>query len=46
VNIDWGELERRGLISPSPGREEAVKATLASIAARKLAQATPPPKKK
>lgn len=34
---DWQMLEDRGLIQPSPGREEAVKAALAH-AAMKAAQ--------
>lgn len=40
--IDWTELERRGLIAASPGREEAVKATLEKVAAKKAAQNTSP----
>lgn len=36
--IDWTELEKRGLIAASPGREEAVKATLKKVAAKKAAQ--------
>lgn len=35
---DWSELERRGLIQPSPGREEAVKATHEHTAAKRQAQ--------
>jgi len=36
--INWSELERRGLITPSPGREEAVRDALAKTAAKKAAQ--------
>lgn len=35
---DWTMLEQRGLIQPTPGREEAVKATHESTAAKKAAQ--------
>lgn len=38
MNADWAELERRGLILPSPGREEAVRATLDKVAAKKAAE--------
>lgn len=37
-SINWTELERRGLILPSPGREEAVRVTLERTAAKKAAQ--------
>ena len=33
--IDWTELERQGRIQPSPGREEAVQATMQAIAEKK-----------
>lgn len=36
--ISWSDLERRGLITPSPGREEVVRDTLARAAAKKAAQ--------
>lgn len=36
--IDWTDLERRGLIAPSPGREEAVAVTVERAAAKKAAQ--------
>jgi hypothetical protein len=35
---DWSDLERRGLIMPSPGREEAARKTLAKVAARKAVE--------
>lgn len=38
-HINWTELEQRGLITPSPGREEAVRATIEHTAAKKAAQA-------
>jgi hypothetical protein len=41
--INWTELERRGLITPSPGREEAVRATLERTAAKKAAQSATNP---
>lgn len=44
--IDWTELERRGLIAASPGREEAVKAALRATAIKKAAQNAPKPKSK
>ena len=34
---NWSDLERRGLIPPTPGREEAVKATLERTAAKRAA---------
>ena len=34
---NWSDLEKRGLIPPSPGREEAVKATIDSTAAKRAA---------
>jgi hypothetical protein len=39
--IDWLDLERRGLIASSPGREEAVKAAQERSAAKKAAQNAP-----
>jgi hypothetical protein len=36
--INWSDLEQRGLITPSPGREEAAKITQDKIAARKAAE--------
>lgn len=35
---NWKMLEERGLIQPSPGREEAAKAALDHAAAKKEAQ--------
>ena len=34
---NWSDLEKRGLIPASPGRDEAVRATLESAAARREA---------
>lgn len=42
--INWGELERRGLIKPTPGREEATAATYARLAEKKAQQASNKPK--
>lgn len=39
--IDWSDLERRGLIAPVPGRNEVVRATIESVAAKKAAQKEP-----
>ena len=41
IPIDWTDLERRGLITPSPGREEAARKTLEKVAAKKAAQQEP-----
>jgi hypothetical protein len=35
---DWSDLERRGLLTPSPGREEAVRETNARTAAKRAAE--------
>ena len=35
---NWTDLEQRGLIAPSPGREEAVKATLEWAAKKREAE--------
>jgi hypothetical protein len=35
---DWDRLEAEGRITPSPGREEAVRKTLEHIAAKKAAK--------
>lgn len=40
-HVDWTELERRGLIAATPGREEAVKAALKATAIKKAAQNAP-----
>lgn len=37
TSVNWSDLEERGLIPPSPGREEAVKATLERTAAKRAA---------
>lgn len=40
--VNWTRLEQEGLITPPPGREEAVRAANERIAAKKAAQADEP----
>jgi hypothetical protein len=35
---NWSDLERRGLLPPTPGRQEAAEAALKQAAAKKAAQ--------
>jgi hypothetical protein len=35
---DWSDLEKRGLLTSSPGREEAVRETNARTAAKRAAE--------
>jgi hypothetical protein len=44
--VNWSSLEQQGLITPPPGREEAVRATLEHMAAKKAAAQAVKPKSK